>query len=166
MAAPDADDAAGRTAAFERRAREVLDESASRLPAHLQSRLNQARHRALDALAAREARPAWQRWLGVGREPGRGGSGGWGFAPAGAVAAVAVVAVVLWTGRPGAMRPGTSPADGVAFAAATFEDIDLLADAEGLDLAAAGDLEFLEWAALASEATMGEVEADGEVAAS
>ncbi len=119
--------------ALERDARAALDASTARLDARIQSRLNQARHRAVEAMTARQLRPAWQRWFGMG--------GGFGFAPAGAVAAVALVAVVLWTGRPDG-RPGAMDT------AAAFEDIELLADADALDLSTEADTEFVEWAAL------------------
>ncbi len=119
--------------ALERDARAALDASAARLDARIQSRLNQARHRAVEELAARQQRPAWQRWFGMG--------GGFGLVPAGAVAGVALVAVVLWTGRPEG-RPGGMDT------AAAFEDIELLADADALDLSTEADTEFVEWAAL------------------
>jgi hypothetical protein len=137
---------------FERRTRDVLDASAARLPAHVRSRLTRARHGALEELTAAAARPAWQRWLGLGRGAPRGGFGGWGFAPGGAVAAIAIVAVLLWSGRPGSIAPPGLPGEGAAVAA-TFEDIDLLADADALELAAEGDPEFVEWAALAAAAS-------------
>jgi hypothetical protein len=109
---------------FEKRTREVLDESTARLDGRALSRLTQARHAALDQV----------------REPGRGA---WrSFVPAGAAAAVAVVAVVMWSRNPGV--------DAVlaASTASPVEDIDLLADAEAPDFADGGeDLEFYEWAA-------------------
>ena len=74
---------------FEKRTREVLDESASRLDGRTLSKLTQARHAALEQLQ----RPARSRW--------------WFFAPAGAAAAVAVLAVMTWTGgtRPTVTAP-------------------------------------------------------------
>jgi len=105
---------------FEKRTREVLDESAGRLDGHTRSRLTQARHAALAQLE----RPARHWWRA--------------FVPAGAAAAVAVLAVVMWSSP--ADRPLASPVD----------DIDLLADApdfvnDGEDLEfyewAAGEVE-------------------------
>src|SRR5688500_9666467 len=108
---------------FEKRTREVLDESVSRLDGRTQSRLTQARHAALDRLG-KPARPRWH-----------------AFVPAGAAAAVAVLAVVVWTG-PGPQQP-VAAGNGNA-----FEDIDLLADGEAPDFVDdAADLEFYEWAA-------------------
>jgi hypothetical protein len=105
---------------FEKRAREVLEESTSRLDGRTLSRLTQARHAALGQLQ----RPVRQRW--------------WAFAPAGAAAAVAVIAVVMWSGRPQVEKESAS----------TVEDLELLADADVAEFVAAEeDLEFYEWAA-------------------
>ena len=106
---------------FEKRAKEVLDESAGRLDGRTRSRLTQARHAAL----ARLEQP--QRF-------------GWrAYVPAGAAAGAAVLAVVMYTGK-----PNTDPALGPS----PVEDIELLADADAPDFVDDGeDLEFYEWAA-------------------
>jgi hypothetical protein len=106
---------------FEKRSREVLEESTRKLDGRTLSRLTRARHAAL------EARSAGLRWRS--------------FAPAGAVAAVAVLAVVMWAGRgvndPAAIAQGAQP-----------DDMELLADGEAPDFTVvAEDLEFYEWAA-------------------
>ena len=107
---------------FEKRTKEVLEESAARLDGRTRSRLTQARHAAL----AQAQKPARQWWRA--------------YVPAGAAAA-AVLAVVL-LGRPG----GTEIAPPVAQAASEAEDTELLAEAP--DFVADGeDLEFYEWAA-------------------
>jgi len=114
---------------FEKRSREVLEESTARLDGRTLSRLTQARHAAL-AQRGRAARHWWRGWM-----------------PAGAAAAAAVLAVMFWVG-PGA-QPGAqlSGANGSA-----FEDIDLLADGDAPDFVSDGeDVEFYEW-------TSGEIE--------
>ena len=103
---------------FEKRTREVLDESAGRLDGHTRSRLTQARHAALAQLE-KPARLWWRSYV-----------------PAGAAAVVAVLAVVLWSPNP----PGQP--------AAPVDDMELLADSDALDFVNDGeDLEFYEWAA-------------------
>jgi hypothetical protein len=114
---------------FERRTQAVLDESTARLDGRVRSRLNQARQRALEEHAARQRSP-WARWLGVRA-----------LVPAGAVAASALLAVMLWSGRPATTD-----------AASGLEDVEILADAEGLDLAQDGDPEFYEWAIAEADA--------------
>jgi len=108
---------------FEKRTREVLEESAGRLDGHTRSRLTRARHAALSRL----------------EKPGR-----WwrAYLPAGAAAAAAVLTVVIWTG------PESPPAGTVAQNGSAFEDIDLLVDAEAPDFVSdAEGLEFYEWVA-------------------
>jgi hypothetical protein len=111
---------------FEKRAREVLEESTAKLDGRTLSRLTQARHAALAGLE-KPARQWWRSWM-----------------PAGAVAAAAVLAVMLWTG------PGRDPAAqlaGVNGGGSAFEDIDLLADGDAPDFVSEADeLEFYEWA--------------------
>jgi ferric-dicitrate binding protein FerR (iron transport regulator) len=109
---------------FERNARVVLEASVSRIDARTRSRLNQARHAALEAASAR--RPAWWRSLAL-------------MPAAGAAAAAVLVATLLWQGQPGE-RGGTEAQRGAV------EDMDLLADGEALDLVEGGDGSFYEWA--------------------
>ncbi len=126
---------------FERRTQGVLDASTARLDGRVRSRLNQARHAAMAAHAAR-ARSPLARLFG-GRSL---------FAPAGAVAAVAVLALVLWTGRPVGQGPlGALNGDG----AAAIEDLELLADNDVLALASEADVEFYEWALAEADAESG-----------
>jgi hypothetical protein len=109
---------------FEKRTREILDDSAGRLDGRTRSRLTQARHRAL-AQMQEPARGAWRI-----------------FAPLSAGVAAAALAVVFWMAR----SPDRAPP--MASAGAAFEDIDLLSDAEAPDFVSdAEDLEFYEWAA-------------------
>ncbi len=123
---------------FELRTQAVLDESTARLDGRVRSRLNQARHAALEAHAAR-ARSPLVRWLGNRSL----------FAPAGAVAAVAVLAVVLWVGGPAGDAPlAVLNGDG----AAAIEDLDLLADNDALAIASEADVEFYEWALAEADA--------------
>ncbi len=121
---------------FEDRTRATLEASVERLDARTRSRLNQARQRALaEAEAAAEAREAspWQRLM----RPG-------GWVPAGVVAAAALIAVTLWV-SPGGIDRAPQQA---RFEATTFDDLDLLADADVVDLEAGiTDYEFYEWAA-------------------
>jgi len=126
---------------FEQRTQAVLEESTARLDGRVRSRLNQARHAALEAHAAR-ARSPLARWFGHRSL----------FAPVGAVAAVAVLAVVLFTGRPAGQGPlGALNGDG----APALEDLELLADNDALDLARDGDVEFYEWALAEADAASG-----------
>ncbi len=110
---------------FEKRAREVLDESTAKLDGRTLSRLTQARHAAL-ATREKPARQWWRTWM-----------------PAGAGAAAAVLAVMVWT------QPGVDPGRQLASANGggnAFEDIDLLADAPDF-VGDDEDVEFYEWAA-------------------
>ncbi len=123
---------------FERRTQSVLEESMARLDGRVRSRLNQARHAALEAHAAR-ARSPLARWFGNRSV----------FAPAGAVAAIAVLSVVLWTGRPAGETPlAVLNGDG----SAAIEDLDLLADNDALAIASEADVEFYEWALAEADA--------------
>jgi len=108
---------------FERNARVVLEQSLSRIDARTRSRLNQARHAALEAAGAR--RRAWWRSLTL-------------MPTAGAAAAVLVVAVLLWH-----RQPGGEPA---VLEAQHVEDMELLADGEALELLDGWDGPFYEWA--------------------
>src|SRR6478736_9887789 len=95
---------------FEKRTREVLDESAGRLDGRTRSRLTQARHAALAQLD----KPAHHWWRSYVQD--------------GAAAAVAVLAVVLWT-NPASKAPLASSAD----------DMELLADADAPDFVDDGE---------------------------
>src|SRR5262245_107890 len=86
---------------FEKRTREVLEESTARLDGRTLSRLNQARHAALEQ-AQRPARQGFRFLL-----------------PVAGASAAAVLAVVMWVGRPPGPDSGTN----------TIDDLELLADA-------------------------------------
>jgi hypothetical protein len=102
---------------FEKRTREVLQESTARLDGRTLSRLTQARHAALD----QPPPPLRRRWSLV--------------VPAGAAAAAVVLAVVMWSGAQQGVEPG--PVD----------DMEMLVDSDAPDFAEGEDLEFYEWAA-------------------
>ena len=117
------------SSAFVERTRAVLAESVTRIDARTRSRLNQARHAALE----RAAKPR-RAWLTLG------------LMPTGAVAAAVLVALVLFNHAPQQMLPsgeGSQP---------TFEVLDLLADQEALSLMEDEDHSFYEWAAAQSDA--------------
>jgi hypothetical protein len=122
------------TAEFERQLQALLETSVQGVGGHARSRLNQARHAAL-AEAARGGRwfslvraATWIRlrllWMPV----------------AGAMAAAVLVAFVLWPNAPqGYPAVDTNHT--------TVEDLDLIADREGMDLMqGGGDGQFYEWA--------------------
>ena len=117
---------------FERNARVVLEESVRRIDARTRSRLNQARHAALEAAATR--RRGW--WRSFALMPA-----------AGAAAAALLVAVVLWQREP----QGTAPVGPEAQRTAV-EDLDLLTDNDSIDLMEGWDGSFYEWAAAQSDA--------------
>jgi len=121
---------------FERNARTVLEESVQRVDARTRSRLNQARQA---ALAAAAAGPAW--WRSFTLMPA-----------AGAVAAALLVAVTLWHREPASELPVLDAQR------SAVEDMDLLADSEGLDLVQDGDNSFYEWVATQADAN---AESDG-----
>jgi len=121
------------TADFERQLHSLLEESVQRVGGHARSRLNRARHAAL-VEAARSRR--WRlplrasTWLRLHRL----------WMPAtGAVAAAVLVGFVLWPHAPQAY-PVAEPNP------ATVEDLDLIADRDGMDLMQGGDGQFYEWA--------------------
>ncbi len=118
---------------FERNARVVLEASVARVDARTRSRLNQARHAALEA-AGTGRRPWWQ---AVTLMPA-----------AGAAAAALLVAVVLWHREPSRTEPPLFEGGHAAAA----EDMDLLADGEALDLIEGWDGPFYEWAASQTDA--------------
>jgi hypothetical protein len=103
---------------FEKRAHEVLEESASRLDGRTRSRLTRARYAALAQLE----RPARQWWRS--------------YVPAGAIAAAAVLAVLFYAGP----RTVSGPI--------AVDDNEILADVEAPDFTEdTDDVEFYEWAA-------------------
>ena len=114
---------------FERRTRTMLDESVTRIDGRVRSRLNQARHAAVEAATARR-RPLFSRLFTL-------------VPTAGAAAAALMVAMVLWHG--GGRQPVEPPA-----VVPQTQDLDLLADSDGLDLVqdgGDGSGSFYEWAA-------------------
>jgi len=115
---------------FERRSRVMLEESVLRIDGRVRSRLNQARHAAVEAATARR-RPFFSRLFTL-------------VPTAGAAAAALMVAMVFWHG-------GGQPASHVGIPETTHaEDLDLLADGDGLDLVEEGgdgSGSFYEWAA-------------------
>jgi hypothetical protein len=119
------------TTEFERNARVLLEHSIGRIDARMRSRLNQARQRAVEEGAGGRHRPWWRSSA---------------LMPAGAVAAALLIAVVLWHRDP-AVRQGPLPEGRVS----AVEDMDLLADAEGLDMIEGWDGPFYEWAAAQSD---------------
>ncbi len=121
------------TTDFERNARTVLEQSLARIDARTRSRLNQARQRALAEAGSRQ-RPWWRSFA---------------LMPAGAVAAAVLIAVMLWQREPSVRQPPL-----IEGHVAAVEDLDLLADAEGLDLIEGWDGPFYEWAADQSDANL------------
>jgi hypothetical protein len=111
---------------FERNARAVLAESTSRIDGRTRSRLNQARQRALAAVEVRQ-RPWWRSYT---------------LMPAAGAAAALLVGVMLWHREPAAFEPPVLEGQRSA-----VEDMDLLADADALELMEGWDGSFYEWAA-------------------
>jgi len=126
------------TTGFERQLQALLQDSVQRVSGHARSRLNQARHAAL-AEAVRPGRGNLLRRLTT-----RGGRRLLWMPAAGAVAAGVLVAVLLW---PRAHQP--YPAAEASHA--TVEDLDLLADRDGMGLLQSGDGQFYEWAMAQSD---------------
>ena len=125
----------GGTTDFERQVQALLEESVQRVGGHARSRLTQARHAAL-AEAARSS----SRWRMPLRALTRTRHQRLFWMPAaGAMATAVLVAFVLWPHAPQRYTGvGTNPA--------SVEDLDLLADHEGMDLMQSGDGQFYEWA--------------------
>jgi len=122
------------TADFERQLQSLLETSVQGVSGHARSRLNQARHAAL-AEAVRGGRwlPFWRAATWLRLRPS------W-MPVAGAMAAAVLVAFVLWPGAPQGY-PAVDPSH------TTVEDLDLIADREGMDLMqGGGDGQFYEWA--------------------
>ncbi len=118
---------------LEDQARALLTESVTRIDGRIRSRLNQARQAAVAEVARAARRPAFMRSFLL-------------MPTAGAVAAV-LVAVVLWQHRPEGALPMN---EGGQLAA---EDLDLIADGDGLDMVEDSDGSFYEWAAGQSDAS-------------
>lgn len=123
------------TKALEQRASALLGESVTRVNARVRSRLNQARHAALEEAAATKGRRT-----------------GWripAFLPTtGAVAAAVLVALVVTNHRGGSTLPEGGQGG-------TIDDIEMLADSDALDLMENWDGSFYEWAASESDGTDG-----------
>ena len=119
---------------FERLSRQALEESVLRVDGRVRSRLNQARQAAVEAASARR-RPLFSRFFTL-------------VPTAGAAAAAVLVTMVLWHRGPQIELPV------VPESAHPAEDLELLADGEGLDLVQDGDGSgsFYEWAAEQTEA--------------
>lgn len=115
------------TTEFERRTQALLRDSVDNLDGATRSRLARARSA---ALAARETRRGWLdfRYL----------------APAGAMAAAVLVTVLFVVRQDGSGAVNDS-------AGGALYDLELLADADALDLTQETDLEFIEWAAAMGE---------------
>jgi hypothetical protein len=118
---------------FERNARAMFDASIESLDARTLSKLNHARHRALQAAAV--SRPGHRPW------------GYW--APLGVLAA-SVVAVALLLRGPGSEPAPSSSAQLPVVPEA--EAVELLAAGEDLELATEADLDFYAWVAAADSA--------------
>jgi len=110
---------------FERRAQQLLADSVERLPAATRSRLTRARYAAL------APRSPWRR--SIARR----------WVPAGAGAVVAAVLVVLFMVGPRGENPPLN-----ALANASPDDLEMLADSDGVQLSRDQDLDydFYEWA--------------------
>lgn len=121
--------------AFERRASELLVDSAEHLDGHVRSRLTQARHAALAELEQRRARPF--------RMPGF-------WLPVGSVAAATVLALAVWLRAP---SPEAVTVAATAPEVSAVEDIAILAAADEPDLYAE-DAEFYEWAGAAADGAL------------
>ena len=114
---------------FEQRARALLEDSVLRVDGRIRSRLNQARHAAVEEASRRPS--VWRRFTLM--------------PAASAVAAAVLVAFVLW--------PHSHPGDSLVTETsgrAGVEDLDLLADGDALDLVSSEEStetgQFYEWA--------------------
>ena len=116
---------------FERQARALLEESVSRTDGRIRSRLNQARHAAIEEASRR---PSF--WSRISLMPA-----------ASAVAAAALIAFVLW--------PHSHQSDPIVTENGhAAEDLELIADSDALDLVSdeSDGGAFYEWAADQAEA--------------
>jgi hypothetical protein len=105
--------------AFERRAKQLFDDSVADLDAATRSRLTQARHRALEELAPRPDRRLR-----------------WSLLPAAALAATALVAwLTVWQ---------APPASDVSLQASSLADLEILLGEEELEMLDV-ELEFYGW---------------------
>jgi hypothetical protein len=119
-----ADDDAGNSE-FERRTRELLLQSAERLPGSIRSRLTQARYAALAAHSSKQSPSLVRRWM-----------------PAGAVAGVVLALFVV-------LAPHGSGPSLVANSGPALEDVDMFSDSDAVSLNGDQDVDydFYEWAA-------------------
>jgi len=110
---------------FEQRTRELLLQSAERLPGSVRSRLTQARYAALAAHSSQQSPSLVRRWM-----------------PAGALAGVVLALFVV-------LMPHGSGTSHVAMVGSALEDIDMLSDSDALPLNGDQDVDydFYEWAA-------------------
>jgi hypothetical protein len=129
------------TAEFERQLRTLLEEGVQRVGGRARSRLNQARHAALAQM------PQRRRWHLPLRAAAWAARRLVWMPAAGAVAAAVLVAFVLWPHAPQAAYPAVEASH------ATVEDLDLLADRDGMELMqGGGDGQFYEWAMTQTQA--------------
>jgi hypothetical protein len=105
---------------FERRTRELFENSVERLDAHTRSKLTQARNAALNEANKASIRRYWL------------------AAPLGGLAAAVVLAVFLVSGRDAATR-------GDEAGALPLDDFDIVADADNFEIIL--DVEFYSWLA-------------------
>jgi hypothetical protein len=115
---------------LEKRSRELFDASVEDIDMRVRSRLTQARHAALEAVAARPSGFFRATWV-----PSAAG-----------ITAAAVLAVALWFGAPHGSH-GTTAADPQA----SFEDLDIVAasdenSGDPMEMLQ-DDVEFYDWAA-------------------
>jgi hypothetical protein len=125
---------------FERRARVVLEEGVTRIDGRVRSRLNQARHAAVEAAATRR-RPLFSRFFAL--------------VPTASAAAAALLVAVFLVHR--------GPQTEVVPQGTDAADFELLADSDGLDLVEEGgdgSGSFYEWAADQTQTEAGGSETD------
>lgn len=118
---------------FERRARAVLEESLTRVDARTRSRLNRARHAALEEAAARR-RNSWY--------------GSFGALPIAGAVAAGVLAIALALFMNGTFRPASR----LDASQPSLEVLDMLADEDGISFMENYDHSFYEWAAAQADA--------------